>query len=224
MAKILIVEDDLDLCARIVEWLTLENHTIEVVHDGKEGSERIKLYPYELVVLDWGLPGLPGIEVCRSYRAAGGTTPILMLTGKSDITQKTDGLDSGADDYLTKPFHLKELSARIRALLRRPQAVKANVLSIREYSLDTVTKQLKKSAVDVQLTPKEYALVEFMMRHPDQVFSQEDLLNKVWSSESESTIYSIYTTVKTLRKKLNVEGQKALISTVHGMGYRIEST
>jgi len=88
----------------------------------------------------------------------------------------------------------------------------------------TVTKQLKKSAVDVQLTPKEYALVEFMMRHPDQVFSQEDLLNKVWSSESESTIYSIYTTVKTLRKKLNVEGQKALISTVHGMGYRIEST
>ncbi len=130
MAKILIVEDDLELCTRIVEWLTFEQHTVEAVHDGREGSERLKFYTYELVILDWQLPNMTGLEICKKFRAGGGFTPILMLTGKGEVSDKEEGLDSGADDYLVKPFHMKELSARLRALMRRPSMPTGNVLKI----------------------------------------------------------------------------------------------
>ncbi|MBX9722500.1 MAG: response regulator, partial [Candidatus Obscuribacterales bacterium] len=117
MAKLLLVEDDTDLSGRVNEWLCFEQHAVECVFDGMEATERLKFYQYELVILDWDLPKKTGIDVCKEFRARGGLTPILMLTGKGNINDKEIGLDAGADDYLTKPFHLKELSARIRALL-----------------------------------------------------------------------------------------------------------
>lgn len=223
MAKILIVEDNVDLCSSILEWLGHEHHTADGVHDGNEGHFRIQSYQFDLIILDWDLPGISGVEICRNYRAKGGSTPILMLTGKSEITNKMEGLDAGADDYLTKPFDMRELSARIRALLRRPATSLSNVLTIRDYSLDMATKKLTRGNDEITLAPRELALMEFLMRHPDQVFSQEDLLEKVWSSESEASIYSVYTAVKMLRKKLTREGEKSIVATVHGLGYRLES-
>lgn len=223
MAKILIVEDDKHLASDLIDWLEFEKHTVEHVDDGKEAEDRLKFYQYDLIILDWELPGVYGIDICKRYRSTGGSTPVLMLTGKGEISDKEAGLDSGADDYLTKPFHLKELTARIRALLRRPVTMTGNVLKIKSLSLDTNTKQLKKNEQEIQLSPKEYALLEFLMRHPDEVFSQEALLERVWSSESDASIFSVYTAVKTLRKKLGNEGEKNPIATVHGLGYRLES-
>jgi len=223
MAKILVVEDDLDLCSRVVEWLSFEQHTVEAVHDGREGSERLKFYSYELVILDWDLPNVPGIEICKRFRATGGLTPVLMLTGKSEIAEKEQGLDAGADDYLTKPFHMRELSARLRALLRRPTNVSDNILKVRKFSLDTVTKKFTSDGVEIVLSPKEFALMQFFMRHPDEVFSQDALLEKVWSSESDASVFSVYTAVKTLRKKIATADEKQVLTTVHGLGYRLES-
>lgn len=224
MAKILIVEDDTHLLSDVVDWLEFEQHTVESVGDGKEADDRLKFYKYDLVVLDWELPGLHGVEVCKRYRAAGGVTPIIMLTGKGQISDKEQGLDAGVDDYLTKPFHLKELSARIRALLRRPATMTGAVLEVAGLKLDTNTKKLMKGDKDIALTPKEYALLEFFMKHPNEVFSQEALLERVWSSESESSVFSVYTAVKALRKKI-AEGdeKKSALATVHGLGYRLES-
>lgn len=223
MAKILIVEDSVDLCSSILEWLSHEQHTVDVVHDGNDGYFRLQNYQFDVVVLDWDLPGMAGVEICRKYRSSSGSTPILMLTGKSEITNRMEGLDAGADDYLVKPFDLRELSARIRALLRRPAATLSNVLSVRDYSLDMSTKKLMRNGEEIILAPRELALMEFFMRHPDQVFSQEDLLEKVWSSESEASVYSVYTAVKMLRKKLTRQGEKSIVATVHGLGYRLES-
>lgn len=224
MAKILLVEDDKNLAADIVDWLESEKHTVDHVPDGNDALHRIKYYQFDLVILDWELPGLHGIEICKKYRLAGGKSPVLMLTGKSEIEDKEKGLDSGADDYLTKPFHLKELSARIRALMRRPVTMTGAVLKVKNLSLDTNTKIFRKDELEIQLSPKEYALIEFLMRHPDEVFSQESLLERVWSSESDASVFSVYTAVKTLRKKIANEGEKkCILATVHGLGYRLES-
>ncbi len=223
MAKILIVEDDEHLRSDVVDYLEFEKHTVEEVSDGKEAEERLKFYQYDLIVLDWQLPHQSGIEVCKKFRAAGGQTPVIMLTGKDALEEKEKGLDSGADDYLTKPFHIKELAARIRALLRRPSAMTGTVLKIKNFALDTNTKILTKDDSPIQLSPKEYALMDFLMRHPDEVFSQEALLERVWSSESDASVFSVYTAVKTLRKKITVDGEKSILATVHGLGYRLES-
>lgn len=223
MAKILIVEDDEHLRSDIVDVLEFEKHTVEGVGDGKEADDRLKFYQYDLIILDWELPNLPGIEICRRYRATGGASPVLMLTGKDGISDKEMGLDSGADDYLTKPFHIKELTARVRALLRRPVTMTGTVLRIKNFSLDTNTKVLCRDSNEIQLSPKEYALMDFLMRHPDEVFSQEALLERVWSSESDASVFSVYTAVKTLRKKITADGEKCILATVHGLGYRLES-
>jgi DNA-binding response OmpR family regulator len=223
MSKILVVEDDKALSSDMVQWLQFEKHTVEAVLDGREAEERLKFYQYELIILDWELPGVAGIDICRRYRSSGGGTPILMLTGRGTVDDKEQGLDSGADDYLTKPFHLKELTARIRALLRRPAATLSATLQVGNFALDTNTKVLYKDGSEIQLSPREYALMEFLMRHPDEVFSQEALLDRVWSSESDASIFSVYTAVKTLRKKIADPGEKCILSTVHGLGYRLES-
>jgi DNA-binding response OmpR family regulator len=224
MAKILLVEDDLDLAGRINEFLTFENHTVEAVSDGDEAADRLKIYQYELVILDWGLPGLTGLEVCQRFRAAGGVTPVLMLTGKNEIDEKTAGLDAGADDYLTKPFHLRELSARIRALLRRPEKFKATVLEVGKLKLDPSLRKVYRDGKELVLLPREYALLEFLMRHPEEIFSPETLLNRVWSSESESSVNTVYTYIKTLRRKISDQDGNSAIKNIHGVGYKLEST
>lgn len=224
MAKILVVEDDVDLSCKVNDWLSFEQHLVEVVYDGREAYDRLRVYCYEVVVLDWDLPKMTGLEVCKQYRDQGGHTPILMLTGKDAIAEKEAGLDAGADDYLTKPFHLKELSARIRALLRRPvQSYTGSTIKLGELELDPLSRRVTRNGGEVILQPKEYALLEFFMRHPNEVFSPDALINRVWNSDSDVSADSIYTYMKMLRRKISPEAPGSIIKTVHGVGYKLET-
>ncbi|MGH9551349.1 MAG: response regulator transcription factor, partial [Terriglobales bacterium] len=177
MAKIIVVDDDAALTNIIVDWLQNENYTVESVAKGTEALEFLDTYPYDLVILDWGLPDLSGIEVCKKYRAKGGRAPVLMLTGKDHITEKEEGLDAGADDYLTKPFEVRELSARIRALLRRPPSWHDNVVKIGPLELDPSTRTVNRNGAELQIFPRDFALLEFLMRHAGKVFTSDALMN-----------------------------------------------
>ena len=219
MAKILIVEDDVQLAEIVGRWLTNEHHVVELVEDGEDALSRLKIYSYELIILDWSLPGMEGIEILTRFRGAGGQTPILMLTGKRTIEDKMTGLDSGADDYLTKPFHGKELTARVRALLRRPVDVLDNVLKIGDVELDSRNFTVSRGNEPIKLVPKEFALLEFFMRHPGRYFTANKLLNEVWPSESEASTDALTTCLKRLRRKIDREGEESVIKNVHGMGY-----
>jgi DNA-binding response OmpR family regulator len=221
LAKILIVEDDIQLSEIIARWLTNEHHVAETVADGEDALSRLKLYAYELVILDWHLPGMQGIDVLSAFRAAGGKTPILMLTGKRSVEEKMQGLDSGADDYLTKPFHGKELTARVRALLRRPADVLDNILRVGDIELNTVTYRAHRAGNDLKLVPKEFALLQYLMRYPGRYFTASKLLSEVWPSESDASTDALTTCLKRLRRKLDYEGQDSVIKNVHGMGYSL---
>lgn len=223
MAKILLVEDDRDLSAIISDELKFQKHLVEAVHDGPSGDEQLRFYDFDLVILDWDLPGKPGVEICKEFRSRGGKTPVLMLTGKSSIVEKETGLDAGADDYLTKPFDMKELGARVRALLRRPTGYAPTVLKAGEIELDPSTFKVKRKGEEVRLLPKEFALLEFLMRHKGQVFTAEAILNRVWPSESDATPESFRTCLKRLRQKIDLPGETSVIRTVHGLGYQIEA-
>lgn len=222
MPTVLLVEDDTALASMVIDWLGHEHYRIEHVSNGAEGRDRLKFYEYDVAILDWDLPEVSGIDICRGYRSAGGKIPVLMLTGKSTIDQKSAGLDAGADDYLTKPFHMKELSARLRALLRRPAALVSNVLSAGDIQLDPTTYRVTKGGADIELLPKEFALLEYLMRHPNQVFSMDALLSKVWGNEADAGEEAIRSCIKRLRKKIdNAEGE-SLIRNVHGVGYKLQ--
>lgn len=219
MAKVLLVEDDRQLSNLIVDWLKGEGHLPEAVAKGTDGLEYLRSFKFDLVILDWDLPGLSGLEVCREFRNSGGKTPILMLTGKTHIDEKAVGLDSGADDYLTKPFHFKELGARLRALLRRPASVQANVLTAGHLVLDPVTRQAQARGKELNLQPKEFALLEFLMRHPSQPFSSESIIERVWSSDTEAAPDTVRIQIMRLRNKIDESGKESMIRTLHRVGY-----
>lgn len=223
MAKVLLVEDDLVTCDMVRDWLEHELYVVEEAHNGEEALDLLKLYQYDIVVLDWALPGLSGVETLQKFRSSGGVTPVLMLTGRRSISEKETGLDAGADDYLTKPFDMRELSARLRALLRRQAAPRSSVMSCRSITLDPASCQVTRNGEELKLLPTEYALLEFFMRHPDRVFSTDDILNHVWKSDSEATATAVRTYITRLRKKLDQEGKPSIITTVHGIGYKLES-
>jgi DNA-binding response OmpR family regulator len=223
MAKIIVVEDDL-ICAGVIEdLLTHQGHTIEVVADGAEGLDRLRLYHYDLAVLDWELPKLAGPKICQSARQNGMKIPVLMLTGKDAITDKEHGFDAGADDYLTKPFDGRELLMRIKALLRRPAEMRSEQLTAGSICLNAATRSVQKDGNQIDLLPKEYALLEFFMSHPNHVYSLADLLNQVWSSESDTSPDSIRKCVERIRKKIDDAGKPSLIETVHRIGYIFRS-
>lgn len=221
MQKILIIEDDEGMSATMQDWLRMENYAVEAVIDGLEGLHRLKVYQYDVIIMDWGLPKLSGIEVCKEYRNRGGVAPILMLTGKTAVEEKTEGLDSGADDYLTKPFHLAELSARIRALLRRPAASYAGTtLQVGDLMLDSTAFRVVRGGDEVPMARKEFALLEFFMRHPNQVFSPEALIDRVWANDTEASPDIIRSYIKKLRKKIDTPDGESLIRNVQGVGYK----
>src|SRR5579875_514391 len=222
MAKILIVEDDKQLADMVRTSLLFDHHLVELVGDGEAASTHLRTCDYDLIVLDWGLPGKSGIEICKEFRSQGGRTPILMLTGKAEIADTATGLDSGADDYLAKPFNVRELTARVRALLRRPVGYTETTLTAGNLSLDPIKHRVHRDGQPVPLLPKEFALLEFMMRHPNQVFSPEALLNHVWPSDSEATAAALRTTMKRLRAKIDPDNK--LIRTEHGVGYILEAS
>lgn len=220
MAKILIVEDDIALSESLQAWLETEKHRVDVVNDGLTAQEYLCTYDYDLVILDWQLPGREGIEVCKEYRMSGGEAYVIMLTGQSSPEHKEAGLDTGADDYVTKPFDTRELSARIRALLRRPIPLGSNVVTVADLSLDMKSHQASIAGHPLKLMPLEFSLLEFMVRHPGEVFSCDSLLKRVWSADSDVGLESVYTCVTRLRRKLKASGKADLIETVHSVGYK----
>lgn len=221
MAQILIIEDDRQLAQDLKEWLEFENHNIEVVSDGASGLEAVTSQEYDLVILDVNMPRMSGLEVCRKYRENGGKSPILMLTGRDSILDKVEGLDCGADDYLTKPFHPRELSARIKALARRSPALLSRFLSAGNLTIDLQTSTVSRSGQVVILARMEYALLEFLMRNQGQVYSPDDLLNAVWATDSERSPETIRSCIKKLRDKIDGPDEPSLIKNIHGVGYKL---
>ncbi len=221
MAKVLIVEDDKQLSALIVDWLAGEKHATEAVYKGPDGLERLKFYKYDVVILDWELPGMSGPDICKQFRDEGGTTPILMLTGKKEIDDKTEGLDAGADDYLTKPFDMKELSARLRALLRRSPQVNKTLLTAGNLTLDPVSRKVTLFDKEVDLQPKEYSLLEFLLRHPNQPFNAEAIMDRVWTAGSDAAPDTVRLHVMRLRNKIDEPGKESIIRTMHRVGYML---
>lgn len=220
MAKILLVEDDRALAQTVCDWLDFENHVVDVAHDGLDGRQLIASSHFDLMIFDWDLPGVAGIDILRGYRSSGGQTPCLMLTGKREIENKLEGFDSGADDYLTKPFHGKELVARVRALLRRPQELIDERLQVGTLSLDPdACTAIRDGGAPIKLVPKEFALLDFLMRNPGKLFTVDQLLQKVWSAEADAGQDAVTTTIKRLRKKMDEGAPQSIIRNVHGMGY-----
>lgn len=223
MAKLLLVEDDEGLAKMIAEWLLHEHHTVEVVHDGREGMSRLLVSDYDVAIVDWELPGMTGVEIVKSYRQQRGKAAVIMLTGKGKIDEKETGFEVGADDYLTKPFNMRELSMRIKALLRRSRDVGSTHLSVGDLVLDTSKYRLTRAGVEISLLPKEFALLEFFMRHPGETFSADALLNRVWHSESEATGEAVRTAIMRLRRKIDSGGGESLIESIPRIGYRLRS-
>ncbi|HEY9757285.1 MAG TPA: response regulator transcription factor [Oculatellaceae cyanobacterium] len=224
MSKILVLEDNEEQSSFILELLKGERYLVDLVTDGDSADVQLKCMEYDLLILDWQTPNLSGIEVCRRYRARGGKSPVIMLTAKMSEVDKETGLDAGADDYLTKPYSLKELLARIRAHLRRSSNYQGQVLSARGIAMDLKSLIVTKDGAEVSLLPKEFALLEFFMRNPDQVFSSEALMARVWDSESESSTNALRTTMRRLRQKLGEDSDESVIENVHGVGYRFRTT
>ena len=223
--KLLLVEDDVDLVDMIVEWLSAE-YVVETALDGQTGLAMLTEGQYDLIVLDWSLPKLSGIDLCRQYRSAGGKTPVIMLTGKTSVADREEGLDGGADDYLVKPFSMRELNARLRALRRRGDLVINDLLVCGDVSLDAVKHRVIKGKMPVHLLPKEFALLEFLMRHPEQVFSSDNILARVWSSDSETGGNAVRTAIKRIRQKLDDPGcdeSQSIIENIPRVGYRLKS-
>lgn len=216
--RILIIEDDPAIVKVLQRGLSYEGYTVDVATDGYAGLTRAGEHRPDLVILDWMLPGLDGLEVCRRLRA-GGRVPILMLTAKDAIQDRVQGLDAGADDYLVKPFSLEELLARIRALLRRAQAERAPLYQFADLSMNTVAREVKRGERRLTLTSKEFDLLELFMRHPGQVLTRDVILDRVWGYDfgGESNVLEVY--IRYLRQKLESGGEPRLIHTVRGVGY-----
>lgn len=227
MAKILIVEDDAVLASLISDWLIGAGYDVESIQDGMEAAHLLKLGGFDMIVLDWDLPGKNGIDILREFRSGGGKAPVIMLTAKNMLADKEQGLDIGADDYVTKPFAMKELAARIRAVMRRPtDVVLSDVLRSGDLALDLNSHRLTKGGVEVHLQPRDFALLEFFMRHPNQIFSADVLLARVWSSESEASIDALRTSIKRVRRAIDGAGQddsNSIIKTIPKLGYTFRS-
>lgn len=218
--KILLVEDDQNLAYLLRLHFQHERFLVDLVQNGGEAVAQLKNHSYDLIVLDWMLPDLSGIEVCRQFRERGGKTPVMMLTAKGAIDDMALGLDSGADDYMVKPFHPKELTARAKALLRRPPQWEGKQLKVRDLEFDTASKRVARNGQEIELTGKELALLELLMRYPNRSFTLEAILDRLWESDSAASIDTVRTHMKTLRKKLGDDDEEnPLIRTKRGMGY-----
>lgn len=222
MPKLLLIEDDITLAGRVKEWFTTKNFNVEIATDGTTALSFLTHYEYDAIILDLGLPGINGIELCKTFRSLRGQTPILILTGKMSIEDKTVGFAAGADDYLTKPFAIEELSLRIQALLRRAPYYRESTLRAANLELLPHTHRVMVEGCEVKLFPLESDLLELFMRNPGVAFSPETLLGRVWISDSEASVDTIRTYIKTLRKKIFSEKYPCLIQTIYGEGYRFD--
>lgn len=218
---ILLVEDEVKL-ARFVELeLSSEGYQVSVAHDGISGLSMARESEPDLAILDWMLPGLTGVELCRRLRATGSKMPIVLLTARDEVGDRVAGLDAGADDYVVKPFSIEELLARIRAHLRRTQETDADLLQFEDLSLNHRTREVFRGERSIDLTAKEFDLLQYLLSHPRQVFTRDQILEHVWGYDfvGDSNIIEVY--IRYLRLKLEENNEKRLIHTVRGVGYAL---
>lgn len=218
--RILIIEDNPKMAGAIQRGLREHGYAAEVCHSGFDGEDLAAIENFDLILLDLMLPDRDGVDVCRNLRRRCVDTPILMLTALSGTEDKVAGLDAGADDYLTKPFEFEELLARIRALLRRGEASEGRMLTCEDLELDLYTRKAKRGETEYELSNKEFALLEYLMRNPNRVLSRTQIAESVWDMnfEPESNVIDVY--VSSLRKKLDRGFDRELIHTIKGAGYR----
>ena len=221
--KILIVEDDRAIREALKEGLEDESYAVDTASDGYEGYLLASADEYDAIILDVMMPEMDGFEVCRKLREEGISTPILMLTAKNQENDIVDGLDFGADDYLAKPFSFEVLLARIRALLRRPKEKQAEILRVGDLSLNPATKQVQRADQEINLTAKEYALLEYLMRNVGVVKSKETIISHIWDFDADVLPNNVELFIMFLRKKIDKPFKQKLIHTVSGFGYKIEA-
>ncbi|MEW5935388.1 MAG: response regulator transcription factor [Bacillota bacterium] len=221
--RLLVVEDEPGIAAFLRQGLTEEGYAVDVVGDGERAIEFALSVPYDAIILDILLPKKDGFQVCAELRRRGLRTPILMLTARGAVEDRVRGLDTGADDYLMKPFAFAELLARVRALLRRPAVALPTLLQVGDLTLDPVTRRVERAGRPIELTPREFSLLELLMRHPGQVLSRTQIAEHVWNYNffHQSNVVDVY--VRYLRRKIDDGFQPRLIHTVRGAGYKIEA-
>jgi DNA-binding response OmpR family regulator len=220
--RILVIEDNHRLSSSLAANLAHEGYSVDVAYDGQEGQDLAELTPYDLIILDILLPEKDGLQVCRDLRIRRIHTPILLLTARDSVDDRVQGLDCGADDYLVKPFAMRELLARLRALLRRQSPYTNGRLEMGDLVVDPVTHTVEREGRSIDLTPKEFALLEFLLYHPNQVVTREMIEQHIWNYdfESESNVIDVY--VRRLRRKIDDPFATKLLTTVRGVGYRLQ--
>ena len=223
--RLLLVEDEADLAIAIQKILRSQNYVVDWMSDGKLAWESLQIEnPYQLAILDWMVPEISGLELCKRLRQQQQTIPILMLTARDSMSDRVMGLDAGADDYLVKPFGMEELLARLRALLRRPSQIQAALLSLAGLTLNYQTfSVLGLNTLEQSLTAKEFQLLEYFMQHPNQILSQNQIRSRLWGFEDDSISNVVAAQVRLLRRKLEAMGYSSLIETLRGLGYRFNA-
>jgi DNA-binding response OmpR family regulator len=219
--KVLIVEDEHKIANSIRQGLEQEKYTVDVAYDGERGYDLASSEEYDLIILDIMLPGIDGLEITKRLREERKHTPILMLTARGQISDRVSGLDTGADDYMIKPFSFVELLARVRALARRPKELTSTILSVEDVTLDTTSFVVKRGKREIQLSGKEYALLEYLMRNQNKIISKEQIIHQVWNYDADVLPNSVEVYIKHLRNKIDKGYSTPLIHTVRGFGYKI---
>jgi DNA-binding response OmpR family regulator len=219
--RILLVEDNRRLSDSLLQSLVEDGYAVDPAYDGLEGEEMAQVYPYDAIILDIMLPKKNGLEVCRELRNQRVNVPILMLTARDTVEDRVSGLDSGADDYLVKPFAMEELRARLRALLRRRSDDKSGLLKVGDLMLDPATHAVERAGQAVELTAKEFSLLEYLMRNANRVVTRSMVENHIWSYDFQASSNVVDVYVRRLRRKLDDPFDEKLIETVRGVGYRL---
>lgn len=220
--QILLVDDEVELTGPLARILRREGYQVDVAHDGLEGSQLANQQHYDLLILDWMLPQTSGLEICQQLRRQGKNTPVLFLTAKDTLNDRVAGLDAGADDYLVKPFELRELLARVRALLRRPPTLDlvAHRLRIEDLELDLENQLAYRGTRKIELSDKESQLLAYFMRHPDQLLTHEQIYSFLWAPGEKPSSNALAAQIRLLRRKIEAKHETPLIHTVYGKGYR----
>jgi DNA-binding response OmpR family regulator len=222
--RVLIVEDEHKIARALAKALEQETYAVDIAYDGDEGHAMATTEPYDIAIIDRMLPGeYDGIGIVKAMRDAKVHTPVLFLSALDTVKERTAGLDAGADDYLVKPFALEELLARVRALLRRPTEQQSDILSAGDLTMDTVTYSVQRAGKSIQLTSKEFALLEYMLRNQNRPISKDVIISHVWDYDADVLPNTVEVYVKYLRAKIDVPFKKPLLHTVRGFGYKIEA-
>lgn len=221
--RVLLVEDELEIANAVKDELDLEGYEVSLAHDGFTGLTTARQAKFDLILLDWMLPGLTGVEICRRLRQTANKVPIIFLTAQNEISDRVDGLDAGANDYLTKPFSIEELLARVRSTLRRAadnsNSQSKNIFQFANLRLDLITREVYQGDRQIELTTKEFNILQYLITHPEQVLSRQQILERVWNYELCNNDRIVEVHIRHLRQKLEAQQEARIIQTVRGIGF-----